>query len=112
MLVILNLVKPLLSQEQLEQQDQEQATDSENFLRPIKIEINNTLVEVRVDIRTLRSALSLPQHDMFHQGIYAGYRHPVLDADDKIEDIDHNFNEEEGDHQDNQQQESSQQANN
>ena len=76
--------------QQLQEEEHQQARVSEEFLKTIKIEINNALVDVRVDIRTLRAALSLPQHDMFHEGIYNGYQRPGLNDEDNIEDVDHN----------------------
>ena len=37
-----------------------------------------TWVEVYVDVGSLRDALGLPQHDLFHHGIFHGYRHESL----------------------------------
>ena len=37
----------------------------------------------------MRYALSLPQHDLFHAGIYNGYQHPDLAEEDNMEDEDH-----------------------
>ena len=75
--------------QQLHQQEQQRARDSEHHMRTIKIEINNTLLDVRVDIRSLQTALSLPQHDIFHEGIYNGYQHPEINEEDNVEDVDH-----------------------
>ena len=58
-------------------------------LRSIRIELQGTMLDVRVDIASLRTALSLPQHDLFHQGIYRQYQHPDLGAEDDCEDDDH-----------------------
>ena len=85
-----------------------EARQADKHMKTIKIEINNTLVDVRVDIRSLRTALGLPQHDMFHSGIYGNYQHPALDADDNIDDLDHNSNDDNDAHQNSQQQDSNQ----
>ena len=77
------------------QQEQQQQRASQEYMRTIKMEINNTLVDVRVDIRTLRTALSLPQHDIFHEGIYTGYQHPDINEEDNIEDVDHDSDDDE-----------------
>ena len=101
--------------QQLQQQEQQQARDSEQHMRTIKIEINNTLVDVRVDIRTLQTALSLPQHDIFHEGIYNGYQHPEINEEDNMEDVDHESDDEghtQNNVQPNSQQRNSQQPNN
>lgn len=59
-------------------------------LQPIRLELNGTMVTVRVDIASLRTALGLPQHNLFHEGIYGqGYQHPELAAEDDIDDLDH-----------------------
>lgn len=74
---------------QLETENAEgQATRASN-LRTVRMEFNSTMLDVRVDIVSLRTALALPQHDLFHEGIYRQYEHPVLDEADNIADIDH-----------------------
>ena len=101
--------------QQLQQQEQQQARNSEQHMRTIKIEINNTLLDVRVDIRSLRTALSLPQHDIFHEGIYNGYQHPEINEEDNMEDVDHESDDEvhtQNNEQPNSQQQNSQQPNN
>ena len=44
--------------------------------RTIRIKLNGSWVDCSVDLRSLRAALGLPQHDIFTQGIYHGYVHP------------------------------------
>ena len=77
------------AQAELDAQDQATAEQLNNFMRPIQFELNGTMNTVRVDIRTLRTALGLPQHDLFHQGIYNGYEHPDLPAGADMDDVDH-----------------------
>ena len=68
---------------------EENATSRDNNFRMVTIKLNNQLFNLEVDISSLRRALSLPQHDLFHEGIYRQYVHPQLDEDDNIGDVDH-----------------------
>ena len=80
---------------ELQRENEEQERLANNNLKTIRIEINNQLINVRVDIASLQTALSLPQHDLFHAGIYQNYRHPTLDEADNIDDVDHQEEEQE-----------------
>ena len=54
----------------------------------IRIELNGTWVDVRVDVSSLRLALGLPPHDIFTNGIFNEYvHHETVGAD--VEDTDH-----------------------
>lgn len=74
---------------QLEAENAEGQAARATNLKTVSVEINGTMVDIRVDIASLRTALSLPQHDLFHAGIYNQYEHPALDDADNIEDVDH-----------------------
>ena len=74
---------------ELDNQDEQAAQERNDLMRTIQLELNGTIVSVRVNVRSLRTALGLPQHDLFHAGIYNGYQHPELAAADDIEDVDH-----------------------
>ena len=56
--------------------------------KKIRIELNGTWVDVRVDVSSLRLALGLPPHDLFAEGIFNDYvHHETVGAD--VEDTDH-----------------------
>ena len=74
---------------QVENEDVEVAAQRNNVMWNIRMEFNGTIINVRVDVRSLREALGLPQHDIFHAGIYNQYQHQVLAEGDNIEDVDH-----------------------
>mmetsp|Transcript_31438 Transcript_31438/g.45837 ORF Transcript_31438/g.45837 Transcript_31438/m.45837 type:complete len:311 (-) Transcript_31438:99-1031(-) len=71
----------------LDNEDEQAAQERNSLMRPIQLELNGTIVSVNVNVRSLRTALGLPQHDLFHQGIYNGYVHPDLAAEDDMEDV-------------------------
>ena len=77
------------ARQQLEQERTENNQLLDNNLRNIRMSFNGVFMEVPVDIRSLRTALGLPQYDLFHRGIFEEYKHPELDEDDNIEDVDH-----------------------
>jgi len=52
------------------------------------VKLNGTWVDVTVDIRSLRAALGLPQHNIFVKGIYHGFTHNETTGPD-IADVDH-----------------------
>ena len=57
-------------------------------IEKIRIELNDTWVDVRVDLRSLRLALGLLPHDLFREGIFNEYvHHETVGAD--VEDTDH-----------------------
>ena len=62
--------------------------EEERNLKKIRIELNGTWVDVRVDVSSLRLALGLPPHDLFADGIFNDYvHHETVGAD--VEDTDH-----------------------
>lgn len=78
---------------EIRRQEADNERRSSSNLRTIRIEFNNSLVNIRVDIASLRTALGLPQHDLFFGGLYQQYQHPTLDDEDNIEDVDHHEHE-------------------
>ena len=56
--------------------------------RNIRLKIQGVWLDVPVDLASLRTALGLPQHNLFHGGIFHEYEHPRLETED-IEDVDH-----------------------
>ena len=62
--------------------------EEERNRKKIRIELNGTWVDVRVDVNSLRLALGLPPHDLFTEGIFNNYvHHETVGAD--VEDTDH-----------------------
>ena len=57
-------------------------------IEKIRIELNDTWVDVRVDVSSLRLALGLPPHDLFREGIFNEYVHQETVGAD-VEDTDH-----------------------
>ena len=64
-----------------------EANDDRNR-KKIRIEVHGTWVDVFADVRSLRSALGLPDHDMFDRGIFSEYQHHETTSPD-VEDTDH-----------------------
>ena len=64
-----------------------EANDDRNR-KKIRIEVHGTWVDVFVDVRSLRSALGLPDHDIFDRGIFSEYQHNETTGPD-VEDTDH-----------------------
>ena len=60
-----------------------------NPLRTIRIELNGVMLDIKVDIRSVCAALNLPQHDIFHNGIYNEYQHDAVEDEEDQEDVDH-----------------------
>ena len=57
-------------------------------IEKIRIKLNGTWLDVRVDVRLLQLALGLPPHDLFRGGIFNEYvHHETVGAD--VEDTDH-----------------------
>ena len=54
----------------------------------IKIKLNNVWVDCEVDVASLRSALRLPQHDIFTEGIFQEFV-PVSAPAQDMQDVDH-----------------------
>ena len=77
------------AREVLDAEDADAARERESQTRTINIVMNGTRVPVEVEISSLRRALGLPQHDIFHEGIFRRYRHPRLPEDANMEDVDH-----------------------
>ena len=74
--------------EEAAQEEEGGGGDGEREVKKIKIEFNGSWVDVGVDIRSLRAALGLPQHDMFRNGIFHEYVHNETVGSD-VEDTDH-----------------------
>ena len=71
-----------------EREEGEGGEDEERISKKIRIELNGTWVDVRVDVSSLRLALGLPPHDLFTNGIFNNYvHHETVGAD--VEDTDH-----------------------
>lgn len=68
-----------------------EANDDTRNRKKIRIEVHGTWVDVFVDIRSLRSALGLPDHDIFDRGIFLEYQHHETTGQD-VEDTDHQTN--------------------
>jgi len=78
-----------LDQQRAEMSQASQEEDSDDrHKKKLRIEINGTWVEIFVDIRSLRSALGLPQHNIFDQGIFHSYEHRETQGED-VPDTDH-----------------------
>lgn len=54
----------------------------------IRMEINGSWTEFRVDVASLREALRLPAHNIYTAGIYHGFE-PVPPPEVDLEDVDH-----------------------
>lgn len=75
---------------QLQNEDAQALAERNSVFRPVEIELfGGTKATIRINIASLRQALSLPNHDLFHQGIYNGYTHPELPEGADMEDVDH-----------------------
>ena len=57
-------------------------------IEKIWIEVHGTWVDVFADVRSLRSALGLPDHDIFDRGIFSEYQHNETTGSD-VEDDEH-----------------------
>jgi len=77
------------AQAQLDQENAQAEQHRNNVMRPVIMKLNGTNVTVEVSVASLRAALGLPQHDLFHEGLYRGYVHPELPEGDDMEDVDH-----------------------
>mgnify|MGYP001165731502 CR=1 FL=1 len=64
-----------------------EANDDRNR-KKIRIEVHGTWVDGFVDVRSLWSALGLPDHDIFDRGIFSEYQHNETTGPD-VEDTDH-----------------------
>ena len=72
-------------------QQRQQAREANDARETIKIEIKiqNHWHEVEVNLASLRTGLGLPPYNMFNRGIFHGYQHPTVAAEDDIADVDH-----------------------
>lgn len=77
------------AQQELAVRDQEAGRIRGSEERIIRIKVQEHWMDVTVDIQSLRAALGLPDHDLFHQGIYHGYQHPTMAGADDMVDVDH-----------------------
>ena len=50
---------------QLQNEDEQAAAARNAELQPIQIQLNGTMVEVQVNVRSLRQAIGLPNHNIF-----------------------------------------------
>jgi len=66
----------------------EGGNDNDRNRKKIRIELNGTWLDVRVDVRSLRLALGLPPHDLFREGIFNEYVHQETVGAD-VEGTDH-----------------------
>jgi len=74
--------------ERRQEATREEGGDDDRNRKKIKMELNGCWVDVRVDVNSLRAALGLPLHDIFHGGIYNEYVHNETTGPD-VEDTDH-----------------------
>jgi len=74
---------------QLQDQNDEAEAQRNNNLQPLRVVISGTMVELQVDVRSLRTALGLPQHNLFWDGVFNEYNHERIPEDQDGEDVDH-----------------------
>ncbi|CAJ1962816.1 unnamed protein product [Cylindrotheca closterium] len=78
------------NQARLQNEDAQALADRNCVYRPVEIELfGGTKAMICMSIVLLGQALSLPNHDCFHQGIYNKYTHPILPDGADMEDVDH-----------------------
>lgn len=77
------------ARQQLQNEDEQAAAARNSVMKPITIELNGTMVQVQVNVASLRTALGLPQHNLIADGIFHGYQHQAVAADEDQEDAEH-----------------------